>query len=178
MLSFCAANAGIEIDGHDELIAECGGFFETSNVAEMEQVETTVGEDDLLTGTPCGAELSQENGQRDDLGARLFRFHGSLSLSSSLSLLPKRKRMAVNGALIASGTLDIRVLTASALTFGASRGPLTLKYAPISPRSEPGRKLFSNGMLEKIWFGVLNRKMPTIARIRPGDWFVSSRTFA
>ena len=77
--TFEFSHAGIAVDGHDQDVAKLPGLFEQSEVANMEQVEAAVGEDDsaslfavlghaweesfqrgeLVTGVSCGEELPQ-----------------------------------------------------------------------------------------------------------------------
>jgi len=119
--SLGAPNARIEIDRHDESVAQAAGLLEASDVTYVKEVETAVREDDDLASTPCAIDSPGQSRQRLDFVSSGRRCH------ESSSPRPKRNCITLNGALIALGTLDIRVWSGSASTCGSLTGPSTSK---------------------------------------------------
>lgn len=64
---FGTPNACIGVDCHDEPVAEVAGLFEASDVAYMEEVKTTVGEDDDLASGSSATDPSGQGGKARDL---------------------------------------------------------------------------------------------------------------
>jgi hypothetical protein len=64
--AFQAADAGVAVDGHDQHVAETGGFCEAGDVTDVEEVEATVGENDRFPGIPIGLHKRQKPGERGE----------------------------------------------------------------------------------------------------------------
>jgi hypothetical protein len=57
---FVAANRGIRVDAHDQYITQSAGGFEIADVADVEQVEGAIGEDESETLSAPGVAESQK----------------------------------------------------------------------------------------------------------------------
>src|SRR6056297_524973 len=115
------AYARVAIDADDQAVAEAARLFQAPDVTQMEEVEAAIGEDDPLAGAAGPGQSRSEVAKRQDLLASGRRSHASSPVRS------KSRRSILKGALIASGTPDIRVFIAKASTSGSAIGPLTSK---------------------------------------------------
>ena len=72
-------NACVEVDGHDELVTETTGLLEASDMANVQEVEASVREDDDLTGTLCKTNPAGQGRRGRDLVSGRRRPHDSSS---------------------------------------------------------------------------------------------------
>lgn len=69
VIAFDSANGGIGVDGDDESASERFGSVQVADVSDVQQIEASIGENDLLASfAPCGDSFAQLGAGDDFVG--------------------------------------------------------------------------------------------------------------
>ena len=112
------------VDRDDQAVPQPARRFEAAHVTGVEEVEAAIREDDGFAAPPGAGHRAPRGVESEHFVACARERRAAHESPSPPS---KRKRSALKGALIASGTPDMSVWTGIASTSGSFSAPSTSK---------------------------------------------------